>query len=977
MIRLFNKQILKASLLATSVLTAPHLAHADVGTLIGGNNGTLPLPTGQYVTPVAPLTNAIQQPLNPGLANYPNFVAGEAVRARLSPDGTTLAILTAGQNTLYVPAGTLDAASSGQYIFFYNVAGANKTKPVLTQVLNQPNAHVGLVWSPDGTTLYAAGGSDDAVYAYTKTAGSWALGSKIALGHSATHANAGLGAGVQPNASGLGISADGAILVVANNFNDSISVIDTASKTVRYEHDLRPYLAYNEGTDGVPGGEYPFAVLVKGTTAYVSSNRDRQVVVVNIASAPGALITRIPLDGNGAGMTFNADQSKLYVAQDNADQVAVISTATNTVTAKIDARAPSGVLTGPHYSGAATFAVTISPDGNTLYAVNNGSNSIAVIPLTGPSANTVTGLIPTAYAPKDITFSPDGSWMYIINGKSDTGPNTGYLLGNTALVTNVTYPGGNAAAAAAAVGHNQYQFQLEHATLVSAKVPAPGDLPAMTSQVAQNNLYNVTPPSNDAAVMSFLHSHIQHVIYIVKENRTFDQMLGDLTNGANADPALTMFGKRITPNFHRLAQNFVTLDNFMDPGDGSMDGWSWTMRGRVTSTEEITQQINYANGGLHRGLSYESEGANRNLPVNLSVAQRNALFGPAYTALIGSLPGGVNNVLPGIADIANGDAPFGQQKDHLIDAVLQGGGTVRNYGWQTTNVGPITDGSGNPITNAGAAGVQQVIPLNSDWQTLTDVYFRGFDQAYSDQWTFNEWNREFQQFVTNGNLPSFEAVRLSHDHTGSFGSALGGVNTPDLQQADNDLAVGRLISAVAHSPYANNTVIFVTEDDCQDGPDHVDSHRATAYVAGAYVKQGKVVSTRYNQVSVMRTIEDILGAPYVNLLVAYQRPMTDVFDTTLSGAWTYSPVASIILKSTTLQLSLADLGIQFAEGPDVKPTHDAAYWAAATRGFDFSAEDRAPAEMMNEVLWDGMMGGKPYPEVRSGVQLGAANVTGK
>ena len=209
------------------------------------------------------------------------------------------------------------------------------------QVIQQPNSYVGLVWSPDGNTLYGAGGNDDAVYVYSKIAGSFVESNTIPLGHSATHGAKGIELSVQPNAGGLGISADGATLVVANNYNDSISVIDTASGTVRYEHDLRPYFVNNEGASGVAGGEYPFAVVLKGTTAYVTSYRDRQVVVVDISSpTAGHLITRIPLAGNGNGMTFNASQTTLYVAQDNADQVAVIDTATNMVTATIDTRAP-------------------------------------------------------------------------------------------------------------------------------------------------------------------------------------------------------------------------------------------------------------------------------------------------------------------------------------------------------------------------------------------------------------------------------------------------------------------------------------------------------------------------------------------------------------------------------------------------------------------------------------------------------------
>ena len=968
------RRLLKSGLLATTLLTAPQWARAAVDTLTDGNNGTLPLPTGQYVTPTAPLTNAIQQQLNPGLTNYPNFVAGEAVRSQLSPDCTTLAIITAGQNTQNDATGKADKANSTQYIFLYNVADGNKTAPKLMQVIKQTNAHIGLVWSPDSTTLYGTGGNDDAVYVYKKSGGGWAPSTTIALGHSSTHASAGVGLEVEPNASGLGISQDGKTLVVANNFNDSISVIDTATNTVRYEHDLRPYFANNEGKSGVAGGEYPLGVVIKGNgTAYVSSFRDREVVVVDISSmTAGHLITRIKLDGNGNEMTLDKAQANLYVAQENSDQVAVIDTATNQIVTKIDARAPAGVLTGPKYTGAGTFNVTIAPDGKTLYAVNNGANSIAVIPLTGSNANTVIGLIPTAYAPKDITFSGDGSWMYIINGKSDTGPNPGNLMGNTALITNLTYPGGNAAAAVAAKASNQYQFQLEHATLVSAQTPSSTDLPTMTTAVEKNNFYSVPSNTSDASVMKFLHEKIQHVIYIVKENRTFDQILGDLTNGADADPSLTQFGRHITPNFHRIATNFVTLDNFMDPGDGSMDGWSWTMRGRVTSTEEVTQQINYA--GVDRGLSYESEGSNRNVPIGLtSTGERDAATEGQFSTLAAKLPGGTENLLPGPADVAGTDSPFGVQKGHIFDAILQAGLTLRNYGWQTNNIGPITYPNGAPIENPGESGVVQVAALNETLVPYTDVYFRGFDMNYSDQWDVNEWNREFMGYIANKNLPSLQTMRLSHDHTGSFTTALAGVNTPDTQEADNDLAVGRVLEAVAHSPYANNTLIIVTEDDCQDGPDHVDSHRSTTYVVGPYVKKHAVINTRYNQVSVMRTIEDILGAPHVNLNDAYQRPMTDVFDVTATGAWNYNAVIPTILKTTTL--ALANLGIQYAEGPDLLPRHDAAYWANATRGFDFSGEDRIPFDMMNEILWEGTMDGKSYPTHRSGVKMGKLNLT--
>lgn len=937
---------------------------------LSANTGAVPLATGQYITPTA-VAGAVQQHLNPGLADYPNFVAGEAVRSQLSPDGSTLAILCAGHNSVYKATGTTDTANSTQYIFLYDVAGANKAKPVLTQVLKQTNAHVGLVFSPDGSKLYATGGVDDAVYAYTKTGGTWAQSAKIALGH----ANKGVGVSVRPNAGGLGISADGKTVVVANNYNDSISVIDTNTNTVRYEHDLRPFFASNEGVAGGVGGTFPFTVVVKGNgTAYVSSDRDREVVVVDISSATaGRLVSRIKLDGNALGMTLDAAQTRLYVAQDNADQVAVIDTASNAVVAKIDARAPAGMLpAGSKHTGAATFTATLSRDGTTLYAVNAGSNSIAVIPLTGVGANTVTGLIPTAYEPHDITFSADGSWMYVINGKNATGPNPGHLASATGSITSYSYPGGNAAARVGSIASNQYQFQLERASLISAPVPTAAQLPTLTAQVAKNNFYSAAPVANDVAVMAFLRDKIKHVIYVVKENRTFDQVLGDLTNGAKADPKLTQFGKRLTPNQHKMSTQYVTLDNFMNPGDGSMDGWSWTMQGRVTNTETITQQINYA--AVSRGLSYESEGTNRNVPVNLpTVALRDAAAGVAgttnYSAATATMPGGTDNVLTGTGNHASADSPFGSQKGYIFSAVLAAGKTVRNYGFLVNNIGSIGTKAA-PVTNPFASGIVQVAALDQELAAHTDLYFRGYDQNYPDMWRYNEWKREFDQFVVNGNLPNLQLVRISHDHMGNFGTALGGFDTPEEQQAEHDLAMGKLVEAVANSPYASSTLIIAIEDDVQDGPDHVDSHRGTAYVVGPYVKKGAVVSTRFNQVNALRTIEDILGTQHINLNTAFQRPMADVFDIASNGSWGFTAVASTVLQGT--QLAQGPSGVKFAAGPRILPKHSPDYWAKATAHFDFTEADEVPSLAFHQVVWKGLKGAKPYPQ--PGLQRPTARV---
>ena len=923
--------------------------------------------TGQLITPSA-IPGAVQQLLNPGLPAYPSFVAGEAVKSALSPDGRTLAVLCAGQNSLDDPAGKTDVASSTQFIFLYDVSGAHQGSPALVQVIPQTNAHVGLAFGPDGR-LYAAGGTDDAVYVYGPSPGKWTLGKTIPLGHGGK----GLGIEVEPNASGLAVSSDGATLVVANNYNDSISVVDTAIGSVRYEHDLRPYFSGNEGANGGVGGSYPFAVILVGSVAYVSSDRDRQVIAIDVSDTrKGKLVARIPLDGNALGMAFDAPGSRLFVAQDNADQVAVVDTRTNTVVGKIDARGPpelfsqgsAGAGAGVRYTGAGTFAVTVSPDRRTLYAVNSASNSIAVIPLEGNHAYRVAGLIPTAYEPHDVTLSADGRWMYVVNGKSVTGPNPKHLAGQTARITSSPTRGGSAAAAAARAS-NQYQFQLERASLLAAPVPGASDLQRLTRVVAANNFYD-SERAGDRKVMEELRRRIKHVIYVVKENRTFDQVLGDLGNGSNGDASLTQFPEPFTPNFHRLARRFVTLDDFTDPGDGSMDGWSWSLQGRVTSTETITQQIAY--GFVNRGLSFESEAENRNVPVHLAtVAERDAALGPTgaigYTAATSALPGGTTNLLTGTGDHASSDAPFGKQQGYIFEAVLRAGGTVRNYGFLVENAGSGCSGGsvppchGSEVTDPHRAGLVQVTPLIPSLAPLTDLYFRGYDLNYPDLWRYDEWKREFDQFVANGNLPSLTLLRLGRDHTGAFGTAMVGVNTPEMQQADNDLAVGLVVQAVARSPYAKDTILIVLEDDAQDGPDHVDSHRATAYVVGAYVKQGAVISQQYSQVNALRTIEDLLGTEHLNLNTAFQRPMVEVFDLQASP-WTYEAVASTVLKKTSLRIPP---GVSWAVGPDVRPSHDAAYWARVTRGFDFADADRVPPQRYNQVLWRGLMGNRPYP----------------
>jgi len=969
----------RSTLLGATILSGLMLSggtvRAEVSPTQAGNNGQMALPTGQFVTPTF-ATGANLQFLNPGLANYPTHVVGDAIKTAVSPDGKTLLVLTTGYNRLNTASGAdvgkLDVSASNEYVFVFDISGANGAKPLQQQAIQVPNAYVGLVWAPDSATFYAAGGVDDRINVFTKTSGSWGQSGTIALGHN----NIGIGLRVQPNAAGLGISADGSVLVVANNYNDSISVIDTAIRAVRFEYDLRPYNT-TPGADGVAGGEYPFTIAVKGNgTVYVSSIRDREIVAVNIAgSGTNRLIKRIPVGGNPNSLILDAAQARLFATLDNTDQVAVIDTLANTVSETIDTIAPPGLLASTtRYTGAGPNNLVLSPDEKTLYVTNGGANSVAVVPLSGPAPHQVAGLLPTAWYPHSVSLSTDGRTMYIVNGKSDPGANPANLYGNTDKLTQATYPQGNAAALAQANGANQYVLQLNRASLVTLPVPAPGDLPMLTGQVASNNRYNIAANTSDEWTMGRLRERIKHVIYIVKENRTYDQVLGDLPNGANGDPTLAVFGRQITPNQHRLASNFVTLDNFFDAGDVSLDGWSWTTQGRTTDTVGVNMAVNYAG----RGVSYESEGQNRNISVgnvgatpDATVAAREAAF-PGYTAGLAGLQGGAVNVLPGAANVGSTDAPGAVEGGYLWDSALRAGLTVRNYGF-LVDLTRYFAPANSPIfvspllRDPFSTKIQVTFPNNPSLIPRTDLYYRGYDNAFPDVWRVEEWKREFQQYAADNTLPQLTLLRLPHDHTGQFGTAVGGFNTPETQVADNDLALGRVIETVARSRYARDTLVFVLEDDSQDGPDHVDAPRSTAFVVGPYVKQNAVVSTRYNTVSMLRTMEDVLGIDHLNLNDAYQRPMADVFDLGQTR-WNYNAVASRVLRTTEAALSSGD-AVQFAEGLEVQPTHDAAYWEKETKSFDWTSEDRVPADVFNQVLWEGLMNGTPYPTVRTGLDL--------
>lgn len=934
---------------------------------------------GQDLTPLGTL-----MPLNPGIPDNPDWTATHAVTSVVSPQGDVLLVLTSGYNRIFtnplppMAQGSpelvaFNRADSIEHVFVYDLTAGT---PALKQVVPIANTFSGIVFDPSGQAFYVSGGPSDNVHIIAKSAstGMWSesANSPLNLGHGPL-GGLGLNAtsggllpineqvAVTPCAAGVAISSDSRTLVVANMGNDSITVFNRAyagssNWSAGKELDLRPGKS-DPAQAGVPGGEYPFWVAIKGTganaTAYVSSIRDREIVLVSLGQTP-AVKARIPVKGQPNKMTLNRAQSLLYVAEDQADIVDVIDTAKNVVLESIPVIASLIPSRLAQYKGANPNSVTLSPDETQLFVTNGNLNCVAVISLSGAnSSDHVVGLIPTAWYPNStsVISSDDTVNMYVVNAKSPTGPNKDFCYGG--------YGPGPPARNCMAV--NEYNPQRTKASLASFPLPSSAQLATLTAQVIANDHLSFTESDADKAVMAAVHQGVQHVIFILKENRTYDQILGDLPalNGKpDGDSSLTEFGQAITPNEHNIARTFVTLDHFLDSAEVSVDGWLWSTSAQCPDFVEREWPIAYA----YRGLSDESAGTNRNVNVAIPTLAGRQRANP--------LTSDDPDLLPGETDIAAPDGPGNEiNKGYFWDNALRAGLTVRNYGFFLDTTRYNTPTNAVPLSrNPFATGTVVAYPSNAALTPYTDPFFRGFDNALPDFYRFAEWQREFNSSYALGGLPALSLVRFMHDHTGNFTAGAGGtppgaidgVNTPELMVADNDYAVGLLIQKIANSIYANNTLIFVVEDDAQDGADHVDSHRTVLLVAGAYVKQGAVISTPYNSINMIRTMEEVLGLPPMNLNDALAAPMADIFNTKPS-AWSFTAAPSPYLYNTKLLLPPKPAGMAVP-----KPAHNAKYWARVTRGMNFADADLVDPAGFNRILWKGLMGDKPYPSTSNG-----------
>ncbi len=341
--------------------------------------------------------------------------------------------------------------------------------------------------------------------------------------------------------------------------------------------------------------------------------------------------------------------------------------------------------------------------------------------------------------------------------------------------------------------------------------------------MADNDHFGQAAPAGDGSVIPKTvggSSPIKHVIYVMKENRTYDQILGDLGRG-NGDPSLAMFPEAVTPNQHALARQFVTLDNFYCDGEVSADGWMWSTASYANTYNQKNWPLDYSIWG--RPYDF---GGFANVPSDPDNTESAGFPGPDVT------------------------------KCFLWDGLAAKGVSYRNYGFFIGALPALV-----PATMPGLAG-------------HTDLDYSGWDLRYPDQSRVDEWLKDFSGFESSGQMPTVQLVYLPRDHTMNTAS---GQPAPTAMVADNDLALGRLVDAVSHSRFWPDTAIFVVEDDAQDGADHVDTHRTVAQVISPYSQLGTVDSTFYSTVSMLRTIELIVGVPPLTQFDAAATPMSACF----------------------------------------------------------------------------------------------------
>ncbi len=724
---------------------------------------------------------------------------------------------------------------------------------------------------------------------------------------------------------GLSVGASGGAekLLAANNNSDEAVLLNTNDGKIVYRFDLSTMKR-------IPASlPYTTAMTKDGKRGFVSLWNASSVAELDLVN--GRVLRIIPLrkpaqalagGSHPTALLLNGDDSRLYIALTNRDEIAVLDTASDKIVEYLSSKLP-----GQKYGGSDPEYLALSADQKTLFSANAISDSVAVFDLTkisGGAGAEATGFIPTEWYPTVVATTGKDLLIASAKGKG-SGPNPKPI--GEKKDGRPQYPYGPA---------------MIHGSL--ARIPladVTANLAAYTKQVVETNALR---GNGDRVPFAGGENKIHHTIYIIKENRTYDQVFGDLA-GANGDPSLTMYGEDITPNQHKLARQFGILDNFYDSGEVSGNGHVWSTSASVSDYIEKTWPIGYrssehtydAEGTLLSGVSLEDEVPDAGEPTGGYLWKNFATHGVSYRHYGEYIVSRWCNEKADEDEPANGP-PKAAGRNCARAVINKGEPLEKNVG--EPRGGPSPYPWAIPVLAQNVASEQEL-------RGHFDRLFPDFEVAYPDQLRADEFLNEFRQFVASreagkDTMPQFILLRLPDDHTAGLTK---NKPRPAASVADNDLAIGRVVDAVSHSAFWDDTAFLILEDDAQDGPDHVDSHRSLALVISKYAPVAAAGSpfvdhSFYTTINVVRTIESLLGVPPMNANDSRAAVMASLFSGTGQQ------------PAFTADFRNRDNGLIYEM--------NAKEWKEGKK-LDFSHADAVDTAVLNKVLWKDRMGDIPMP----------------